>query len=130
MVTVAIIAILTSIAAPAYLSQQRKNNRTEAIVALTQIQVELERCYGEKGGYSCCESSIGKVLKVQSPTTDNGYYTLTFTPPITDNNCKSVQAYTRTATPLGSQLDDLCLTFSLDSIGNRTATFPTCWSDQ
>jgi len=64
MVTVAIIGILAGIAAPAYLSQQLKGKRQEAISALAQIQVELERCYGERGGYSCCQSSaFAKVLK-------------------------------------------------------------------
>ena len=137
MVAVAIVAILAAIAGPEYLSQSRKNVRTEAISALTRIQIEVDRCYGINGGYhkACCPDAtvIGNVLTVQSPITDNGNYTITYTPntPTGNIGCKNLQGYTLTATPLGDQLNDTnCLLFTLDEQGNRTATNPSCWTDQ
>jgi type IV pilus assembly protein PilE len=128
MVTVAIIAILASIAFPAYRSFVLKSNRTDAIRALTEDAQILRRCYSQTFTFAGCggipPASPGFVL---SP---NGYYkvssTITAGPP---------QTFLLTANYTGAQTADTsCAQFTLDQTGNQTAqdaaaadTTTTCW---
>ncbi len=141
MVVVGAVAILAAIAAQAYLPQERKGKRAEIINALSQISVEMNRCYSDQGGYTCCDDALilPKVLDAP-PLTDRGHYTIA----ITANNpvagligCKEDQEFSITATAIGEQANDTkCLTFTIDNFGSRTARDtalvlqPTCWSDQ
>ncbi|VAW91562.1 hypothetical protein MNBD_GAMMA21-1087 [hydrothermal vent metagenome] len=140
MVTVGVIAILAAIAAPAYLSQQRKGNRAEAINALAQISIEMNRCYSDNGGYTCCDNAlILPRLLNNPPLTNQGHYTIAIDPNTSAGliGCKDDQAFSITATAINDQADDTkCETFTIDSSGSRTALDntaalqPTCWSDQ
>ncbi len=141
MVTVGIVAILAAIAAPAYLSQQRKGHRGEIINALGRISIEMNRCYADQGGYTACNDAfiLPKVLNAP-PLTDQGHYTIAITatdPDVGLIGNKVHQGFTITATPVGDQAyDNKCMSFSIDHLGNRTALddtatlAPTCWSDQ
>lgn len=145
MVTVAIIAILAGIAYPLYESQSRKGYRTEAINNLTQLQVLLERCYADNGGYDCCQPVVNNYLNPPAPTpSPASNYQIVFVSNNTNavmNACKQDQGYTLTATPIvGRAQDDdlLCSSFTVDNQGNRTAIDtsgggavprPACWTD-
>ena len=140
MVTVGVIAILAAIAAPAYLSQQRKGNRAEIINALSQISIEMNRCYSDNGGYTCCTNLtiLPKVLN-NPPFTDQGHYSIIITPNEagTFNGCKVHQEFSVTATAVNDQMNDLtCRTFTVDNFGNHEARDnlatlqPSCWARQ
>jgi len=138
MVVVAIIAILAAIAAPEYLSQRRTNGRTEAISALTQLQVEVERCYGINGGYDCCQPVLVTFRAIIPNPIPN--YRVTLTPGSNAPSafaCKRAQSYQLSATPIvGTDQDkDNCRVFILDNQGVRSATATigngnACWGDQ
>jgi len=140
MVTVGIVAILAPVAAPAYLSQQRKGVRGEVVNALGRLAVEMNRCYSDQGGYTCCNDAaiLPKVLNAP-PLTDQGNYTIAITPNANDGGligCKVAQGFIITATAVGDQAKDKCYTFTIDSSGSRIAkdvgavNQPTCWTDQ
>ena len=141
-VTVAIIGIIAAVAWPLYENQSRKNRRVEAISDLSNIQVLLNRCYSDNGGYDCCQPVINNYLATTpSPAGGPRNYTLVFAP----NNingavaaCKQAQGYTLTATPTAGLLqaaDTSCVLFQVDELGNRTAqddtaaARPQCWAD-
>jgi len=149
MVTVGVIAILAAIAAPAYLSQQRKGNRAGVINALAQISIEMNRCYSDTGGYTCCTDAIilPRVLDITDNNdnaapgydTDSGHYNITITwpdPPVAGLlACKIDQTFLITATvnPGTDQVNDVaCPSFSIDSQGNQTsgAGNASCWARQ
>lgn len=73
LIAVAIGAIVVSIALPSFLSSIKKGRRSEAMTALTAIQQEQERWRSNNTTYS---SSLSE-LRVTSPTSPGGYYTLT-----------------------------------------------------
>ena len=130
MVTVAIISILTGIAVNYYDSQSQKNRRSDAVGELSQLQVAIEGCYGDNGGYDCCAAEV--TIPAQTP---NGHYDITFTVTNTDGTqrvCKQGRGYTLAATPTAGGLqtaDVSCQIFQVDNTGLRTATNPQCWGD-
>ena len=102
MIVVAVVAILAAIAIPSYLDQSRKGRRADAVRAVGDFQLALERYRAENPTYNCPDATCPK------PT--SSYYTIGFagTPDAT--------SYTITATrKVGSaQATDRC--------GNLSAT--------
>ncbi len=137
MITVGVLAILATIAFPAYQSQKRKGNRADIISALGRISIEMNRCYSDNGGYTCCTDAVilPKVLNAP-PVTDLGHYTITITPNspgVGLIGCKVAQGFSITATAIGDQANDAnCPSFTIDSSGNQTsgAGNASCWSKQ
>lgn len=136
---VAIIAILAGVAWPWYEQQSRKNYRVEGINALNTLKSELQKCYSDNGGYDCCAGVLAEVL-VNNPQTVDNRYTITFTPTNITGAvpaCKRAQGYTLTATPVAGtdQVNDSCVSFTIDHTGLRTAlddqgaAKPACWGD-
>jgi len=128
MITVAIVAILAMIAAPAFNKQIRKSRRTEARTTLLDLAARAERLYSTTNTY-WGTTQPNKLLPPDLGyaggwpiTTTSGYYTITL-----GNNATGA-AFTFTATPAGAQASDTeCATFSVDNTGNQTATDPKCW---
>jgi type IV pilus assembly protein PilE len=128
MIVVAIVALLATVALPAYQSSVRKARRADARSALVTTAQLLERFSTEKGssGYSTAtiSDSPGPTVVVK-PGSDNGYYTLSFT-------SLSATAFTLRAVPVGAQANDGCGSFTLDERGVRGVTAGTlavtdCW---
>ncbi|WP_333796990.1 type IV pilin protein [Rheinheimera sp.] len=112
MVTVVIIAIIASIAFPAYQQMVLRSHRSDAIDTLATTAQLLERRFTETNSYT------GLVL----PTTStHGYYSIT-----ADVKASS---YTLTATATGRQAKDTeCKTFTIDNTGQKQATTAgVCW---
>ena len=107
MIVVMVIAILAAIAIPNYLEQSRKGRRSEAMNAVGDVKMALERWRAEHTSYASCGTCTNNV------STDN--YTVTI-------SGESGTAYTITATKKGKQANDRC--------GNLVATQSTkpTWS--
>jgi type IV pilus assembly protein PilE len=124
MITVAIVAILASIAIPAYQGQVRKSRRVEAKTALLDLASREERLFATTNAYSVSPAALGYGAAAAGPITiGSGYYSVTLAlvagPP---------PSYLLTATPLGAQTQDTtCATFTVNGAGVQNATTATCW---
>jgi type IV pilus assembly protein PilE len=121
MIVIAIVAILASIAIPAYGRYVMRANRVDATAALLRLAAAQERFYLQNNTY-------GTAAAVGVPATENGFYALAVT-------ANDATGFTATATAQGRQLDDDdCQVFSINQLGQRTSTdgggadtSATCW---
>lgn len=105
-----IMAILVTIAYPYYVGFLLKSRRSDALAALTQDQIILERCYAQNFAYNTCTS-----LPTFPQTSAQGYYSINLTN-------LGATTYTLTATPVGSQArDTTCVSISVDQANVKTA---------
>lgn len=128
MIVVAIIAILSAIALPAYNESVRKTKRAEAVSVLTEGAQRLEVFFSQNGRY-CADagcSGIADVFQVVIPTSGTPYYTIA-----SDDTALTLRTFTLTATPEGSMAGDDCGTLSINQSGLTTATgslgVAGCW---
>jgi len=104
MVVVAIVGIIAAIAIPSYQEQVRKSRRAEAVRAIGQMQLDLERwraenpCYG-KSAVSPCATFTASGTYPADPGSD--FYTTAITG-ATETD------YTITSMRAGAQADDRC----------------------
>ena len=121
MIVVAIVAILGSIAIPAYQDSVRKSRRADAMTSLIQIQAQQEKWRANNPQYSNSLSSLGW----SGTDSLEGYYTVAIA-------ASSVNAFTATATPKtgGPQAGDSCGTLTITANGPDTSTADKkkCWS--
>lgn len=122
MITVAIVAILSAIALPAYQDYIRRGNRADARAGLMQAAHWLERVATASGVYPAT-ADFPSELKVVS----GGRYSIAYAMQ------NSGAAYKLTATPTGAQAGDKCGTYTLTQAGTRalegaTLDRDTCWS--
>ena len=150
MIVVVIVAILASIAIPAYNSQIRQSRRTDAKTALLDLAGREERFFSSNNGYTNSQASLGYAPATSTatfPPTSPGvpvggssgatYYavTMTLVPAAPTATPPTPAGYSITATPTGTQAADTqCASFTLTSTGAQTATSPTdatasvdCW---
>ncbi|HEY0660346.1 MAG TPA: type IV pilin protein [Lysobacter sp.] len=104
MIVVAIIAILAAIALPLYEEQVRKGRRADAMRAVGQLQLELERwraenpCYGQPGAAPCTAFTASGTY----PTVPTSrFYDIAIA-------AAGLNTYSVTATAKGEQLGDRC----------------------
>jgi type IV pilus assembly protein PilE len=115
MVVVAIVAILAAIAIPAYTEQARKARRADAIRAIGEIQLNLERWRAENPSYADCTGTpCGSGTYPTAPVTMSDYYTIQFTSP-----APTATTYTITAAPISTsaQAGDRCGTYKFAYAG-------------
>jgi type IV pilus assembly protein PilE len=114
MIVVAVVALLATVAYPAYTDSVRKARRSDARTALVTASQMMERYNTDKNTYAGATFGPGAsdVYKAQS---ENGYYRLSPGTP-------TLNTYTLTAVPVGSQGTDKCGTFTLTEKGKRTLT--------
>jgi type IV pilus assembly protein PilE len=130
MITVAIVAILGTIAMTSYTSQIQKSRRTDARSAVMDLAGREEKLFSTVNAYSATPSDMGygAPAAVWPITVGSGYYEVSVTvanPPI---------AYLVTATAIASQAHDTrCMTLSVDSLGSQTSTgtdtAASCWGN-
>ena len=108
MITVAVLAIIASIAYPSYQEQMRKTRRADAKAALMDAAAKAERHYTQFGNY-------GGTIPIPA-TSSEGYYTIVLTPATGANP----QTFSITATRAGSQANDKCGNFSIDQAQSKT----------
>jgi type IV pilus assembly protein PilE len=125
MITMLVIAILTSIAVPGYRSYMYKSRRADAKAGLSGLQLAQEKyrtsciqyatARGDSGAYSCV---AGNFTLEHSSTSPDQYYNLSIT-------AADASTYTLQASPTGVQADDACGTFTINQ--NNTKTPEACW---
>jgi type IV pilus assembly protein PilE len=130
MVVVAIVALLLSIAIPAYNDSVRKGRRAEATSELGKLQMAQERWRADHATYGTL-ANIGGVTPLAS-----GYYTVAVATP--GGNCASgvaasnANSFSITATATGAQASDTgCATIVLTSLCGTVSKTSTggakCW---
>ena len=125
MITVTIIAIVTSIALPSYREHVKRTMRTDATSALLRLAAEQEKFYISNNSYTTDLDDLNIT------GTNEGLYTLA----ITSENLVTTFIATASRTPGESQEhDDKCASFSINANGNRgaigdgsTDTTESCW---
>jgi type IV pilus assembly protein PilE len=123
MTTLAIIAIIGSIAWPAYESQSRKGKRPDGIAALEQVVQAEQRYFTDNNTFTTTVTNLPGIASTKSK---GGYYDVTVKAGDTGNIATSFIA---TATAIGGQADDSCEAFIVHSNGKRDGTpdKQTCW---
>ena len=119
MITVAIVAILASIAYPSYREQIAKGRRADARTQLLAAQQWMERLYSESYSYQkdASGTAVATLLAAQpfskSPRDGAAAYSIAASAP-------SANEYTLTATRTGVAASDACGDFTLSHTGNKS----------
>ena len=129
MITVAIVAILATIATESYTSQVQKSRRTDARSAILDLAGREEKLFSATNAYSALASDLGYAA-VGTPWPINvgsNYYSVSVTAP-------TATTYVITATAINSQAaDSQCLTLFVDQTGLQSSTgsapATTCWGN-
>jgi len=116
MITVAIVAILASVAYPSYSSHLRKSNRADAQNLLMSLASRQQQYLLDTRAYA---DTIDK-LQVPVPPNVSAHYNVTLA-----LGTGAAPTFTLTAAPLGSQAADKCGTLTLDQTGTKTPS--GCW---
>jgi type IV pilus assembly protein PilE len=130
MIVVVIVAILASIAIPAYNAQIRKSRRTEAKTALLDLAGREERYFNANTGtnaYTNVPANLGYATPPAAMTNYpvGTYYTVTVTPTAAAPTATppTPASFIIVATPVGDQLKDVqCGTFTVSSTGAQAAS--------
>jgi type IV pilus assembly protein PilE len=130
MVTVAIVAILSAIAYPAYSQYVLKSRRTDEKNALLDLAARQERFYSLNNQYSTVPSALGYAgaafpLNVQ--TGNAAYYQLAVSAPTPA--AATLPTFAASAVPLGNQAKDKCGTYTLTHLGvqGNSTSESGCW---
>jgi len=125
MITLGILAIVASIAFPAYTGYVMLANRSEGKIALNEIAMAQERFFGNNNSYTANLSLLAG-FAADPVMTDKGLYSIASVAGATGNILTS---FTLTATPQGSQTGDSCTSITLTSTGIKGGlpTKSDCW---
>ncbi|MEO6064566.1 MAG: type IV pilin protein [Lysobacterales bacterium] len=123
-ITVAIVAILATIAVPAYTDSVRKGKRGQAKTDLAQVAQMMERCYTAANTYvGCFPGDTLPAALADSPTQGTPAYTMAL-------SLVTRTTYSVTATKTGGQVSDSCGNLSLTHTGAKAVsagTIADCW---
>ena len=121
MIAILIVAIIVSVAYPAYLEQIRKTRRADCAGALTGLANAMERHFTVNSSYlgaGTTGSNTGTpTIFAGSCPVDGGTATYNLT-----IEAVTASTYTLNATPTGTQTDDKCGTLTLTSTGLKGVT--------
>ncbi len=114
MITLVVLALLSSIAIPTYDSFVQRTRRSEAREALADLAARQEQFFLDNKTYATALADLGR-----KATTVNGYYTISIP-------SASTTAYTLRATAAGAQKKDSdCSTMNMNSLSAKTPA--DCW---
>jgi type IV pilus assembly protein PilE len=126
LVVLVLVGIIAAFAMPAYRRHVVRVNRSEAMTLLLQLQSAEETHYLRHDVYTASvESAPPAGLGISATSVSNTYS-------VAVALAADGQSYIATASPLGSQTEDLeCLAFSIDARGRRAvagaAGVQRCW---
>lgn len=128
MITLAIVAILATIAYPSYVNQITKAHRADGKAAIMDVAAREERFFSQNNTYTTDMTALG--YSASPMTSTDGYYQVAAAAGTTASIASS---FTLTATPQGVQAtnDTHCNRLTLTSQGTKgitgTATVADCW---
>jgi type IV pilus assembly protein PilE len=115
MIGMAIVAIIASLAVPAYFDYVRKGRRAEAFAALAQVQQAQERRRANAPAYT---EDLAQLA--QPDTTPSGYYTIAL-------SGAGATGFTATATAAGGQAkDEKCFSLAVQAAGGNLLYGSAC----
>ncbi|MEO9452710.1 type IV pilin protein [Chromobacterium phragmitis] len=113
-ITLAVLAILTAIAVPAYRNFMMKSGRAAAKTALQDLATRQESYYATNNSYASQLATLGYASgAVYVPGNGNNLYALSIA-------SATASAFSLSAAPQGSQAQDSCQTYKLDNLGNQS----------
>lgn len=122
MITVAIIAILASIALPSYNAHVLKSKRVEGRAYLMNAAALLERYYSDNNRFAIATNTMpAEVATLAGATSETGLYTGSMTV------ATPYQTYTITATPNFTDAECTTLTLTEASVKGSTGSGGDCW---
>ena len=127
MIALAIVAVLLTVALPAYNNSVDRGRQAEAMSALLEGAQALERYYSANGRYVDANGALAVVFPTQVPATGAAHYTIA---PVSGS--VGANAFTLRATRTGVMAGDACGDFELTHTGRRqlngaTRTVEQCW---
>jgi type IV pilus assembly protein PilE len=129
LVVIAVLGTLAAIAIPSYRQYLIRSQRSEAKIALLQLQTAEEKFYLQNNTYTNSVTGGPGVGLGMSATSETRKYDIAITTFPADG-----QSYVATASPRvgGGQTDDLkCANFTINERGTRgvsgTTAVETCW---
>lgn len=117
LIVIVIVAILVAVALPSYTDYVRRARHTAAINALYTMASRQEGYSTRFNQYTASLTSLG--YSAGPLFTSEGYYKIELVATSTTYNVQAI--------PQGDQASDECGTFTLDSLGNKTAAQADCW---
>lgn len=133
LITVAIVAVLASLAYPSFMGAVRKGRRAEAVDMMTRIQQAQERWRATNPAYtadlSAPPAGLGISTVATTATTQHGYYQISVdVPPATAGS-----TYIVTAVASGSQAADttcasMTVTVSGGTVSHDSTSGERCWA--
>jgi len=134
MITVAIVAILATIAVASYSSQVLKSRRTDARSAVLDLAGREEKLFSVANAYSGSLSDLGYPAG-PSAIVGSGYYQVSVASP-DPTQPAGVASYAITAVPVPGSTqanDTICTSLSVNQLGAQTSTgtgtVSTCWGN-
>ena len=133
LITLMLIAVLSLIAMPKFKDHSLRAHRVDARNKLLEISQKMQLSYMLSKKYT--DIDLAKQQLDKSPSSGETRYTITLeldadTVKTIDNKTVNfgAQGYKLTATAVGKQEKDKCLTITLDSRGVKGGTMPNeCW---
>lgn len=116
MITVAVVAILVTIAYASYQSFVIKSRRSAAQACLMQTAQLMERHYTTALSYAAAPAPAGACI-----TELTGFYAFSFV------GAPTASAFQVQAVPTAAQPDSKCGTMTVNQTGNTTPTTSGCW---
>lgn len=117
MMTIAILAVLVSIAYPSYIGYVQRARRAEATSSLAVTAQQLERCYTRFNSFTIAAGCNPPPDLYPAATQDYQHYRVTITN-------RAATTYTLTAVPLVASpqaSDTTCTSFGMNQLGQRCA---------
>jgi len=126
LVTLVLVGIIAALALPAYRHHVVRVNRSQAMTLLLQLQGAEESHYLRHDAYTATLEGAPPVGLGIPATSATSKYSVSVA------LASDGQSYVATASPIGSQSQDLeCMAFSIDARGRRavtgTADVQRCW---
>jgi len=116
MIALAVVAILSAVALPAYREQLRKSARAQAQAFLTDVASRQQQHLVEKRAYAASLPALGMTVPAGVASAFGIAVVAADGPPPT---------FQLTATAAGDQAKDACAVMTIDGAGNRTPN--ACW---
>ncbi len=126
MIAMAVIAILSSIALPAYQDQIRTSKRTEAQNLLLEAASKQQRFFSDNMSFGMDMGDLGYgAANNNAEATESAAYTVSVNPAVDGSS------YTLLATPTASQANDGCGNLGISNTGVKSETgtrsLKECW---